>query len=230
VNSHFEEKAEVPMSQYPTDRQLTGLDHILMTADRALRTLTGNTQPALRQSPAREEAECSLTVDEKKLAAGLMRVNHTGEVCAQALYQGQALTAKLPTVRADMERAADEEIDHLAWCEERVKQLGGHLSLLNPVWYGMSFGLGAAAGLVGDKVSLGFVSAIEDQVCEHLEEHLQTLPFHDEKSRVIVEKMLEDEAHHSHAALAAGGVQFPVPVKKGMTLVSRLMTKTSRYI
>jgi ubiquinone biosynthesis monooxygenase Coq7 len=159
-----------------------------------------------------------------------MRVNHTGEVCAQALYQGQALTAKLPEVRAEMERAADEEIDHLAWCEERVRQLGGHLSLLNPLWYGMSFGLGAAAGVVGDKVSLGFVSAIEDQVCEHLEEHLQTLPIHDEKSRAIVEKMLEDEAHHSHAALAAGGLQFPQPVKRGMTLVSRLMTKTSRFI
>lgn len=218
------------MSQNPTGRQLTGLDHLLVTADRALRTLTGNTQPALRQSPARNEPECSLTSEERKLSSGLMRVNHTGEVCAQALYQGQALTARLPVVRAEMERAADEEIDHLAWCEERVRQLGGHLSLLNPLWYGMSFGLGAAAGLVGDKVSLGFVSAIEDQVCEHLEEHLQTLPVLDEKSRSIVEKMLEDESHHSHAALAAGGLQFPQPVKRGMTMVSRLMTRTSRYI
>lgn len=212
------------------NRHLSPVDHALMTADRALRTLTGNTRPALRQSPAVQEAECSLTAEERKLASGLMRVNHTGEVCAQALYQGQALTAHLPEVRADMERAADEEIDHLAWCEERVKQLGGHLSLLNPVWYGMSFGLGAAAGLIGDKVSLGFVSAIEDQVCEHLEEHLQTLPVHDDKSRAIVGKMLEDEAHHSHTALAAGGVRFPAPVKKGMTLVSRLMTRSSRYI
>ena len=159
-----------------------------------------------------------------------MRVNHTGEVCAQALYQGQALTAKLPNVRAEMERAADEEVDHLAWCEERVKQLGGQLSIFNPLWYGLSLGLGAAAGLVGDKTSLGFVSAIEDQVCEHLEEHLQTLPPCDEKSRAIVEKMLEDEARHSHAALAAGGTQFPAPVKKWMTLVSRLMTRTSRYL
>lgn len=213
-----------------TERQLTPFDQLLVTADRALRTLTGNTQPALRPSPAREEAECSLTADERALSCGLMRVNHTGEVCAQALYQGQALTAKLPEVRAEMERAADEEIDHLAWCEERVRQLGGHLSLLNPVWYGMSFGLGAAAGIAGDKVSLGFVSAIEDQVCEHLEEHLQTLPLFDEKSRAIVEKMLEDEARHSHAALVAGGLQFPVAVKKGMTVISRLMTRTSRYI
>jgi ubiquinone biosynthesis monooxygenase Coq7 len=213
-----------------TERQLSPIDHFLTTADRALRTLTGNTQPALRQSPAQQTAECSLTADERTLASGLMRVNHTGEVCAQALYQGQALTAHLPAVREEMERAADEEIDHLAWCEERVRQLGGHTSLLNPLWYGMSFGLGAAAGLVGDKVSLGFVSAIEDQVCEHLEEHLQTLPVHDEKSRAIVEKMLEDEARHSHTAQQAGGIAFPAPVKKGMTLVSRLMTRSSRYI
>lgn len=218
------------MSQQAVNRQLTGLDLALMTADRALRTLTGNTRPALRPSPAGREAECSLTASERQLSCELMRVNHTGEVCAQALYQGQALTAKLPAVRSEMERAADEEIDHLAWCEERVRQLGGHLSLLNPLWYGMSFGLGAAAGMISDKVSLGFVSAIEDQVCEHLEEHLQTLPVHDDKSRVIVEKMLADEAHHSHSALAAGGVVFPLPVKRGMTLVSRLMTRTSRYI
>lgn len=218
------------MSGFSDDRQLTRLDQALMAADRALRTLTGGTRPALRASPAEQEAECSLTASEKALAAGLMRVNHTGEVCAQALYQGQALTAKLPTVRADMERAAEEEVDHLAWCEERVRQLGGHLSVLNPVWYGMSFALGAAAGLAGDRISLGFVSAIEDQVCEHLEEHLQTLPVHDEKSRAIVDKMLEDEARHSHAALAAGGARFPAVVKSGMTLVSRLMTRTSRYL
>ena len=212
------------------ERQLTGLDHLLVSADRALRTLTSDTRPALRATPALQVAECSLTKEETARSIGLMRVNHTGEVCAQALYQGQALTAKLPAVREEMERAADEEIDHLAWCEERVKQLGGHLSVLNPLWYGMSFGLGAAAGLIGDKTSLGFVSAIEDQVCEHLEEHLQTLPPCDEKSRAIVETMLEDEARHSHAALAAGGTQFPAPIKKGMTLVSRLMTRTSRYV
>ena len=220
----------MPHTRSIAERQLTTLDQLLVGADRALRTLTGNTQPALRISPAREQAECSLTAEEKKLSCGLMRVNHTGEVCAQALYQGQALTAKLPMVRAEMERAADQEIDHLAWCEERVRQLDGHLSVLNPLWYGMSFALGAAAGLVSDKVSLGFVSAIEDQVCEHLEEHLQTLPVHDEKSRAVVAQMLEDEAHHSHAALTAGGVRFPLPVKKAMTLVSRLMTRSSRYI
>lgn len=211
-------------------RHLTPIDHALITVDRALRTLTSDTRPALRQSPAQSYPECSLTEQERQQSQGLMRVNHTGEVCAQALYQGQALTAKLPRIRRDMEKAAEEEIDHLAWCEERVKQLGGNTSFLNPLWYGLSFGLGAAAGLIGDKVSLGFVSAIEDQVCEHLEEHLQTLPVHDEKSRAIAEQMLEDEARHSHAAMKAGGVRFPLPVKQGMTLVSRLMTRTSFHI
>jgi ubiquinone biosynthesis monooxygenase Coq7 len=149
------------MLQHTPERQLTGLDHLLVSADRALRTLTGDTRPALRATPALQVAECSLTQDETARSIGLMRVNHTGEVCAQALYQGQALTAKLPAVREEMERAADEEIDHLAWCEERVKQLGGHLSVLNPLWYGMSFGLGAAAGLIGDKTSLGLCQQLK---------------------------------------------------------------------
>ena len=211
-------------------RDLSPLDNALVTLDRALRTLTSDTRPALRASPAEQTSETSLTETERRHALGLMRVNHTGEVCAQALYQGQALTAKLPRVRRDMEQAADEEIDHLAWCEERVRQLGGRTSLLNPLWYGLSFGLGAAAGLAGDKVSLGFVSAIEDQVCEHLEEHLQTLPTQDDRSRAIVTRMLEDEARHSHTAIKAGGMRFPLPVKKGMTLVSRLMTRTSYHL
>lgn len=211
-------------------RQLTGLDQLLVTADRALRTLTSDSKPMLQPSPAQWVAETEMSAAERKQAIGLMRVNHTGEVCAQALYQGQALTAKLPQVRDEMERAADEEIDHLAWCEERVKQLGGHTSLLNPLWYGLSFGLGAAAGVLGDKVSLGFVAAIEDQVCEHLEEHLQTLPVQDQRSRAIVQQMLADEARHSHTAQQAGGLQFPAPIKKAMTLVSRAMTRTSKHI
>lgn len=211
-------------------RQLSGLDQLLVSADRALRTLTTGSKPMLHASPAQLIDETEMTDAERKHAASLMRVNHTGEVCAQALYQGQALTARLPKVRAEMERAADEEIDHLAWCEERVTQLGSHVSLLNPVWYGLSFGLGAAAGVLGDKVSLGFVAAIEDQVCEHLQEHLQTLPVQDQRSRTIVQQMLTDEARHSHAAQQAGGVEFPSPIKKAMTLVSRAMTRTSRHI
>ena len=126
-----------------------------------------------------------------------MRVNHAGEVCAQALYQGQALTAKLPEVGQQMEEAAAEEIDHLAWCEERITELGGNTSLLNPIWYAMSFGIGAGAGLISDKLSLGFVAATEDQVCEHLKIHLDQLPVNDHKSRAIVEEMLVDEERHA---------------------------------
>jgi ubiquinone biosynthesis monooxygenase Coq7 len=156
-----------------------------------------------------------------------MRVNHAGEVCAQALYQGQALTAKLPEVGEQMEHAAAEEIDHLAWCEERIQELGGRTSALNPLWYAMSFGIGAGAGLISDKLSLGFVAATEDQVCAHLQLHLEELPGNDQKSRAIVEQMLEDEARHAQSALDAGGHQFPAPVKKLMTLVSAAMTGSS---
>jgi len=212
-------------------RQHSVVDKLFINADKMLRTLSPGSSPVpVRQSPAKEVSETDLTEAEKKHAAGLMRVNHTGEVMAQALYQGQALTARLDKVRGKMEQAAAEEEDHLAWCEERVKQLGSHTSLTNPLWYGVSFGMGACAGIVGDKVSLGFVAAIEDQVCEHLKSHLQQLPGEDDKSREIVKQMLEDEAHHSETAKAAGGVQFPMPVQKGMTLMSKLMTKTAYKI
>jgi 3-demethoxyubiquinol 3-hydroxylase len=155
-----------------------------------------------------------------------MRINHTGEVCAQALYQGQALTARLEAVREQMTQAAQEEIDHLAWCEQRLKELDSHTSLLNPVFYALSFGIGAAAGAAGDKYSLGFVAATEDQVCKHLEHHFEDLPAQDERSRAILRQMHEDEAHHADWALAAGGIEFPTPVKKVMTLMSKVMTKS----
>lgn len=202
-------------------------DKLVINIDRAVRTLSQTGVEPSRESPAHASQETNLSEAEKKHAAGLMRVNHTGEVMAQALYQGQALTARLTSVRNDMEKAADEEIDHLLWCEQRVNELGGRTSITNPLWYGLSFGMGAIAGLAGDKVSLGFVSAIEDQVCAHLESHLQKLPAHDEKSRAIVEKMLQEEAGHSRTAKAAGGITFPAPIKTGMTMLSRLMTETS---
>ena len=211
-------------------RRLSPLDGLLVQMDRALRTLAVDKPPHDRPSPAKTASEQELTDEEKRHAAGLMRVNHTGEVCAQALYQGQALTAKLTSVRSEMEQAADEEIDHLAWCQERVNQLGSHTSLLNPLWYGLSFGIGATTGLISDKLSLGFVAATENQVCKHLESHLEKLPDEDEKSRAIVTQMLEDEAKHADAALDAGGLQFPAPVKGLMTLVSKAMTKTSYKI
>jgi ubiquinone biosynthesis monooxygenase Coq7 len=208
-------------------RQLSGIDQILTQLDQGLRTVLGDAPKPQRVSPANQIDESELTDEERKHAIGLMRVNHAGEVCAQALYQGQALTAKLPEVGEQMEHAAEEEIDHLAWCEERIHELGGRTSALNPVWYAMSFGIGAGAGLISDKLSLGFVAATEDQVCDHLQKHLQELPANDQKSRTIVEHMLDDEARHAETALNAGGHRFPAPVKKLMTLVSSAMTGSS---
>lgn len=211
-------------------RQLTAIDQFIAHTDRALRTLSNAKQPTQRPSPASGVAEQDLSAEEKRHAAGLMRVNHSGEVCAQALYQGQALTAKLPHVRAEMEHAAAEEIDHLVWCQDRLDALNSHPSYLNPLWYGLSFAIGAGAGLVSDKVSLGFVAATENQVCKHLQKHLEDLPAQDQKSRAVVTQMLEDEARHADMALNAGGYNFPAPVKGLMTLVSKAMTKTSYRI
>jgi len=159
-----------------------------------------------------------------------MRINHTGEVCAQALYQGQALTAKLPTVRQSMERAAQEENDHLAWCETRLRELDNRKSLLNPFWYASSFVLGAAAGLAGDKWSLGFVAETEHQVEAHLNDHLNRLPPQDGKSRAVVTQMKEDEIHHATVALEAGGAALPGPIKLAMKLTSKLMTGSVYYL
>lgn len=208
-------------------RQLSLLDKLLDQIDSGLRTSFGSAPAPNRVSPAQAMEEPELTEEQRQHAIGLMRVNHAGEICAQALYQGQALTAKLPHVSEQMRDSAAEEIDHLAWCEQRIYQLGGKTSALNPVWYAMSFTLGAGAGLISDKLSLGFVAATEDQVCNHLEKHLQQLPEDDTKSRSIVEQMLVDEAQHAESALAAGGHKFPKPVKALMTLVSSAMTKSS---
>jgi ubiquinone biosynthesis monooxygenase Coq7 len=206
---------------------LSVFDQFIVQADQALRALAGSAPAPQRSSPAAGTAEGELSEQERKHAVGLMRVNHAGEVCAQALYQGQALTAKLPEVGQQMEEAAAEEIDHLAWCEERINQLDGSTSRLNPVWYAASFGIGAAAGLISDKLSLGFVAATEEQVCNHLQEHLDKLPEDDHKSRAVIEQMLIDEKHHAENALDAGGYPFPKPVKKLMTLVSGAMTASS---
>ena len=159
-----------------------------------------------------------------------MRVNHCGEVCAQALYQGQALTAKLPEVRQRMERAAQEENDHLDWCESRLKALDNRKSLLNPFWYAGSFLIGAAAGVAGDKWSLGFVAETEHQVEAHLESHLERLPSQDQKSRAVLEQMKTDEIHHAEMALEAGGAKLPAPIRLAMKLTSKLMTKSVYYL
>ncbi|UCJ18302.1 2-polyprenyl-3-methyl-6-methoxy-1,4-benzoquinone monooxygenase [Pseudomonas sp. MM211] len=212
------------------DRHYSPVDRLLLQADMALRTLLPFSGQPSRPSPAIVEPEAQLDAKQTRHIAGLMRINHTGEVCAQALYQGQALTAKLPRVRAAMEHAADEEIDHLAWCEQRIRQLGSHPSVLNPLFYGLSFGVGAVAGLVSDRVSLGFVAATEDQVVKHLDEHLEQIPEEDGKSRAILEQMRRDEQEHANSALDAGGARFPAPVKLGMTLLSKVMTKTTYRI
>jgi ubiquinone biosynthesis monooxygenase Coq7 len=211
-------------------RQFSLFDKLITNADQALRTLVPGAATAERSSPAQSREYSELSEQERQHAAGLMRINHTGEVCAQALYQGQALTAKLPEVREAMEEAAEEEIDHLVWCEERIKDLGSHTSRLNPAFYALSFGIGAIAGKISDKVSLGFVAATEEQVCSHLSKHMTSLPTQDEKSKAVLLQMLEDEAKHATTAIEAGGKRFPLPVKMGMTALSKVMTKATYRI
>ena len=206
------------------------LDRCLVQFDQALRSCVPGSSNARRLSPAAATKESELNEIDKQHAAGLMRINHTGEVCAQALYQGQAATAKLEDVRQSMEEAAAEEVDHLAWCEERLQQLGSRASALNPLWYTLSYTVGAAAGLAGDKWSLGFVAETEDQVCEHLEEHLDQLPQNDSKSRAILEQMIADEKHHGESAREAGGAELPAPIKQAMTVMSEVMKKTTYHV
>ena len=211
-------------------RRYSLADALIGHVDQVLKTLTPNTAPALRSNPAQNTPAIALDDSQKKVVAGLMHVNHTGEVCAQALYHGQALTAKLPTVREEMQRAALEEQDHLAWCEDRLKELNSHMSVLNPLWYGLSFGIGAAAGIAGDKWSLGFVAETEKQVCKHLQSHMAQIPADDARSHAILTQMHQDEEHHRQQALDAGGVELPQPVKDMMGIVSKVMTKTSFYV
>jgi ubiquinone biosynthesis monooxygenase Coq7 len=211
-------------------RRYSPLDRFITSADKALRTIAPNATQGQRANPALTHSENVLSEEERRHAAGLMRVNHTGEVCAQALYQGQALTARLPDVRAEMEQAAKEEEDHLAWCQERVNELGSHISYLNPLWYAMSFGMGAVAGLAGDKWSLGFVAETEKQVCDHLQSHMTRVPVQDEKTRAIIEQMHRDEAEHMQMALQAGAADLPSPIKHLMTTVAKIMTATAYKI
>ena len=203
------------------------VDNIIVQFDQALKTLIPGSVHTQRENPAASTEPVDLSESERKHTAGLMRINHTGEVCAQALYQGQSLTAKLPEVRDSMTEAASEEIDHLGWCEERLDELESRPSLFNPLWYGMSFGLGAIAGLAGDKWSLGFVAETERQVCTHLQDHLQKLPEQDERSQAILTQMLEDEGKHAVNAEAAGAAELPLPIKSAMALMATVMKVSS---
>jgi len=205
------------------------LDRLIVAFDNGLRTLLAPAH-STRAVPGDAVNEADMSAPERQVAAALMRVNHTGEICAQALYQGQALTARNVDARAALEQAAAEETDHLAWTAQRVTELGGRTSLLNPLWYAGSFALGAAAGLLGDKWNLGFLAETERQVEGHLEGHLDRLPAQDEKSRAIVNEMKIDEARHARTAVDHGAAELPEPVKLAMKLGSRLMTRTAYWI
>jgi len=209
--------------------QLPSLDDLIVAFDKGLRTVFAPAQ-SLRPTPGRDLSEPDMTDEQRRLSAALMRVNHTGEICAQALYQGQALTARNPRAKAALEQAAREETEHLAWTERRIEELGGSKSLLNPAWYAGSFVLGAVAGLAGDRWNLGFLAETERQVVTHLERHLQRLPEQDGKSRAIVESMKEDEARHATSAIGHGAAELPEPAKAAMRLSSKVMTETAFWI
>lgn len=214
-----------------TARHLTPLDRLLVELDRALRTACASSaQAAARTNPAAAQSADELTAGERTLSGRLMRVNHAGEVAAQALYRGQALTAHDQTTHDGMAQSAAEEIDHLAWCEERLHELDGHVSRLDPLWYAGSFAIGAAAGLAGDKFNLGFIAETERQVAAHLDRHLKRLPASDARSRSILEQMKSDEIHHGDKANRAGGRPMLLPVRSLMWLTSKVMTETAYRI
>ena len=211
------------------NRQHHPLDRLIVGLDKTLRVIAG-VASAARPSPAQAAPEADMDSAEKRHSAGLMRVNHVGEVCAQALYNSQALFAKSDTLRRQFERAGRDEEDHLAWTGERLAQLGSRPSLLNGLWHGGAYALGTAAACFGDARSLGFVVETERQVEAHLASHLLTLPQQDAKSRAIVEQMRSDEAEHGAAAQQLGAAATPAPVKAIMTLMSKVMTGTAYYI
>jgi ubiquinone biosynthesis monooxygenase Coq7 len=210
-------------------RSLSFLDRLTAAADRALRTLAAP-PAASRPGPAGPAVEPDLTDDERREAAALMRVNHVGEVCAQALYDAQALATRDPALRALFERAASEESDHLAWTRSRIEALGGRTSLLNPLWYGGAFAIGLVAARAGDRVSLGFMAETERQVEQHLEGHLDRLPAGDQLSRAVIEQMKDDEVHHAESAIDHGGVALPLPARWAMRLAAKVMTTTAHYV
>jgi len=203
------------------------VDEIIASFDQALRALTGGAHAA-RPMPA--AADSTLTPQERRLSGALLRVDHVGEICAQALYQAQALTARSPQLRAQMRRAAADEVDHLAWTQRRLEDLGDRTSLLNPLWYAGAFGIGLLAGRAGDRWSLGFLVETERQVEQHLAGHLERLPEGDKASRAIVEQMKLDEARHAEDAQRAGAASLPAPVQQLMRLAARVMTSTAHVI
>lgn len=209
------------------DRNLTPLDRLLAGANNALRTIAAPTGQPSRENPAVDIAEYDLSEEQKTHAAGLMRVNHAGEVAAQGLYQGHAAVARDAATEEQMQRAAAEELDHLAWCEQRLAELDAGPSRLSPVWYAGAFAIGAASGVLGDRWSLGFIAETEKQVCAHLDSHLDRLPDDDAKSRAIVTKMRDEELEHGRNAIDAGASKLPEPIQRLMRLTAKVMTETA---
>jgi len=210
------------------DRNYSKVDRLISSIDEALRITTGEAPAPFRQNPAGGIAPVELDDKDRRHVAGLMRINHTGEICAQALYAGQAATAHDDATREAMQLAAEEEIDHLSWCEDRLKELDSQPSLLNPFWYAGSYAIGAIAGIAGDDWSLGFVRETETQVEAHLEDHLGKLPEGDARSEAILEQTKQDEAKHAEMALEAGARDLPPPIRRAMAFTANLM-KTLAY-
>jgi ubiquinone biosynthesis monooxygenase Coq7 len=211
-------------------RSYTFLDRLCLGVDQAVRALADTSHAVGRSYPAKSLEKHSLSDAERKQSAALMRINHSGEICAQALYHGQAVVSKSHLVQQSMHQAALEEGDHLIWCKKRLDELGSHTSYLNPLWYTGSFCIGMVAGMIGDQWSLGFVAETERQVIKHLESHLHTLPKNDERSRHILSQMEKDETKHRDEALASGARQLPNLIRKLMTLTSKVMVKTAYWV
>lgn len=211
-------------------RQLSPIDKILAGANNALRTVASPAGRPTRRNPSENILDVELNSKQKAHAAGLMRVNHAGEVAAQALYQGHATVARDENIESQMKHAADEEFDHLAWCEQRIHELGYQPSRLSPLWYAGAYTIGAASGLLGDKWSLGFIAETEKQVCSHLDSHLDRLPEEDAKSRAIVEQMRDEEEEHGKNAIEAGAAELPRPVVRLMRATAKVMTNTAYWV
>ncbi len=210
-------------------RTLSKMDHLLLGVDQALRAIVPRSNPSTRPLPVSNDSIPELSITESRHVAGLMRINHTGEVCAQGLYHGQGFAAKNSDVKQAMQNSAAEEVDHLVWCETRLGELGSHPSIFTPLWYGMSFGLGAVAGAISNEFSLGFVAETEAQVSEHLQDHIGRLPPQDQRSREILAQMDIEELHHRELALQSGGAALSPPVRYTMRLLADCMKKASYH-
>lgn len=211
-------------------RSLSKIDNLLLGVDKALRAVVPHSNPSTRPLPVSDDTIPELSITEARHVAGLMRINHTGEVCAQGLYHGQAFSAKDDGVKQAMQQSAEEEVDHLVWCETRLKELGSHPSVFTPLWYGMSFGLGAVAGAISNEFSLGFVAETEAQVSEHLQDHIEQLPIQDKRSREILAQMDVEELHHRELALNSGGAALSPPIRHTMRWMANRMKATAYHL